>query len=142
VLEFGDATYSRRYGGDRVIHRDVANVSDEDYRHSTFLVDLTKPNDLPSAAFDCVIFTHCLQFMFDSRAALQTLDHIIKPTGVLLAAVSVNGKLTSGHSAYEHFWSFAPQTIEQLLTECFAPASSISVQAYATFLRLSARSKG
>ena len=36
-------------------------------------------------AFDCIIFTQTLHFIYDVRLAIQTLHRILKPGGVLLA---------------------------------------------------------
>src|SRR5580765_368544 len=59
VLEFGDATYTKRFGGHRVTQGDVMNI-DPSFPSSTFVGDLAEAdNILPSAAFDCVIFTQC-----------------------------------------------------------------------------------
>jgi SAM-dependent methyltransferase len=83
VLEVGDNSYAKRFGGERVRQSEVLNVAAGNPQ-TTFVADLAQANDVPSAAFDCVIVTHTLQYIHDARAALQTLERILKPGGLLL----------------------------------------------------------
>src|SRR5437867_552274 len=72
VLEIGDNTYTRRFGGDRVVVSDVLHVS-EGNPLATFVGDLTMADHIPSEAFDCIIVTQTLQLIYDVPAALATL---------------------------------------------------------------------
>ncbi|MDP2660390.1 MAG: methyltransferase domain-containing protein, partial [Dehalococcoidia bacterium] len=84
VLEIGDDTYTRRFGGDRVAKSDVLHFQ-QGNPGATIVADLTCANHIPSESFDCIILTQTLQFIYDVRAALATLSRILKPGGVLLA---------------------------------------------------------
>ena len=54
VLEIGDATYTRRYGGDRVTRSDVLHVADAG-PDVTIVADLADGRGIPEDSFDCVI---------------------------------------------------------------------------------------
>jgi len=84
VLEFGDDSYTRRFGSDRVTTRDVLNYL-YPTEETTFLADLVSAPEIPSGMFDCVICTQTLRLVRDARAAIRTLHRVLKPGGVLLA---------------------------------------------------------
>lgn len=84
VLEMGDRIYTQKYGGRRVTQSDVL-FPRAGKPGVTIVDDLQTGNNLPSDAFDCVVFTQTFQLIYDSRAALQTLHRILKPGGVVLA---------------------------------------------------------
>jgi SAM-dependent methyltransferase len=86
VLEIGDATYTHRFGGSRVIQADVLHI-DPDAPGVTFVGDLADGSMLPDAAFDCIVLTQTLHLIFDHMAALRTLERILAPGGVLLLTV-------------------------------------------------------
>src|SRR5919106_1942688 len=72
VLEIGDATYTRKFGAERVTKSDVLHIA-ESRPQVTILGDLTRADHIPSDAFDCVILTQTLQVIYDLPAALRTL---------------------------------------------------------------------
>src|SRR5262249_27189682 len=84
VLEIGDDSYTRSFGADRVIRRDVLSVVDTNPR-ATIIGDLSNAPHIASNTFDCIILTQTLHLIYDVRAALATLHRILKPGGVLLA---------------------------------------------------------
>src|SRR5690606_18275839 len=66
VLEVGDDTYTRRFGGEHVTKRDVLHVVEGNPR-ATFVGDLSDAPGLPSDAFDCIILTQTLHLIYDVR---------------------------------------------------------------------------
>jgi hypothetical protein len=87
VLEIGDDRYTRRFGGDRVVRSDVLHVR-SDNPAATIIADLTHAEHIPSTAFDCLIITQTLQYIYNIRPAVGTLHRILKLNGVLLATFS------------------------------------------------------
>ena len=71
VLEVGDATYTRRFGEDRVTRSDVLHV-DPDAPQATIVADLADAAHIPADNFDCIILTQTLHLIFDVRAAVAT----------------------------------------------------------------------
>ena len=120
VLEIGDATYSRRYGGSNVNHQDVLHVSGSP--ESTIVGDLEVNGTLPEQAFDCIIFTQTLQLIFDVQAALIQLQSSLKPGGVLLLTVPGITPVDRFDWSDGWYWSFTRKSVERLLGETFGPA--------------------
>ena len=128
VLEIGEDTYTRRFGGARVERIEVLHVKDGNPQ-ATIVADLTRADHLPSNTFDCVVFTHTLQFIYDVRATLQTLHRLLKPGGVLLATAHGIGKLSrSDMEQWGEYWRFTRQSAQRLFGEVFGP-SQITVEA-------------
>lgn len=133
VLEVGADMYTRRFGGERVSVSDVLHVSDSK-AGVTIVADLTQADQLPADAFDCVILTHTLQFIYDSSTALKTVHRILKPGGVVL--VTVPG--ISAISRYDcdrwgEFWRFTTLSLARMLEEAF-PGGDVQVEAHGNVL--------
>ena len=126
VLEIDANDYTHRFGGDRVVQSDVLHISE--MRPGVTLVgNLTSADHLPSNAFDCVILTQTLQFVYDVRAAISTVHRILKPGGTALVTVPGLSKLTDGPWGY--FWLFTSLSADRLFRECF-PGGEIDVRGW------------
>jgi hypothetical protein len=55
--------------------------------HATVVADLTRGDVVSPRIFDCIISTQTLQFIYYVCSAIETLHRILKPGGVVLAAV-------------------------------------------------------
>jgi hypothetical protein len=84
VLEIGDDSYTRRFGGGRVSRSDVLNF-DAGVPGTTIAGDLAHLPQIPAGTFDCVVLTQTLQLIYDVEAAVRTIHRILRPGGVLLA---------------------------------------------------------
>lgn len=119
VLEIGERTYTRRYGGERVTASDVLHVA-EGNPQATLVGDLADAPQIPDDTFDCIILTQTLQYLFDARAAVRTLHRILRPEGTLLLTVPGITPVPSGSQwGYTWYWSFTPLAVERLLAESF-----------------------
>jgi SAM-dependent methyltransferase len=125
VLEIGDDTYTRRFGGARVTRCDVLHV--EPVPVATFVGDLTGADHLPADAFECVILTQTLHLIYDARAALTTVHRILKPGGRLLATVPGISQLSDDQWRAYWCWSFTSRSVRQLLAETF-PEGDVIVE--------------
>ncbi len=132
VMEVGDDSYTRRFGGDRVERRDVLHIS-EGHPQATIVADLASADHIPSDSFDCLILTQTLHLIYDARAAIATAHRILKPGGVLLATVP-------GISQIDHYdwgsawhWSFTALSAERMFGEAFQ-AGNFKVETYGNVL--------
>jgi SAM-dependent methyltransferase len=135
VLEIGDDFYTRQFGGGRVEVSDVLHVTEGNPR-ATIVADLTRADHVPSDAFDCVVFTQTLQFIYDVRLAIQTLRRILKPGGVLLATVPGIGRMLDPSQDQwdtHYYWAFTPPSVRSLFEESF-PAANVEVEAHGNVL--------
>ncbi len=136
VLEIGDDAYTRQFGGDRVIRRDVLHVSAADPL-ATFVGDLTHADHLPSNAFDCFILTQTLHLVYDVRAALRTIYRVVKPGGVVLATLPGISQISNDQWADYWCWSLTVLSAQRLFEEFF-PTTHVKVEAYGNVLAATA----
>lgn len=129
VLEFQNDEYASIVGGSAITKLDILHIDDTNPR-ATLIADLTKPNDLPSDAFDCVICTHVLHIIPDFASALRDLHRVLKPGGTLLVAVPLISMYEPG---YSELWRFTPEGLRTALAGAFAP-DRIEVAAYGNSL--------
>jgi SAM-dependent methyltransferase len=133
VLEIGDDTYTRRFGGDRVARSDVLHVQEGNPK-ATIVADLTCADSIPSDTFDCIIFTQTLQFIYDVRAAIRHLHRILKPGGVLLATFPGISQISRyDMDRWGDYWRFTTLSARMLFEEVF-PSGNVTVRAYGNVL--------
>jgi len=133
ALELGDDTYIRRFGGNRVTRTDVLGVVDGE--GITIVADLSNADHIPTDSFDCIIFTQSLQMIYDMKAALRSLNRILKPGGVLLLTSHGISKIGRrlGKDDWGEYWHLTSQSLEKLLDETF-PNADISLDSYGNVL--------
>ena len=124
VLEIKEPLYTHRFGGDRVTKSDVLHVEPGN-PHATLVADLTQAEHLSADTadtFDCIILTQTLPFIYDVKAAVNTLHRILKPGGVLLATVPGISQISSEDmERWGQYWCFTTRSMEQLLATVFFP---------------------
>ena len=133
VLEVGDDVYTVRFGGERVTKSDVLHVTEDNVR-ANIVADLTQAEQIPSDAYDCIVLTQTLQFIYDMRKAIQTLYRILKPNGVLLVTLSgINRISRYDMDRWGEYWRFTSLSASRLFEEVFPP-SRVTVQGYGNVL--------
>lgn len=118
VLEVGDASYCRRFGGGAITHQDVLHVS-SDAPEATLIGDLAQPGVLPEQAFDCMVLTQTLHLIYDMRAALRQTWRALKPGGVVLLTVPGITQMDRGEWNSTWSWSLTPYSARRLAEEFF-----------------------
>lgn len=114
VLEVGDNSYTKQYGGNRVIKSDVLHVK-EGSPGATIIGDLSHAPQIPDNIFDCLILTQLLVVIFDLQATVATIHRILKPGGVALITVPGISNIDKGEWRDNWMWSFTPNSLRQLL---------------------------
>lgn len=140
TLEIGNASYTKRFGGDRVEQIDVLHVA-EDNPHATIVGDLTHAAQIPSNAFDCVILSQTLHLIYDLPQAMKTIYRILKPGGVILATVPAITQIAEDQSAECWYWSLTRLSASKLFAEVF-PLENIKVAGYGNVLAATAFLQG
>jgi SAM-dependent methyltransferase len=136
VLEIGDDRYTKRFGK-QVERSDVFNFSDVS-PGVTIVGDMTREEDMPPDAFDCIICTQTLLVIYDFRAAIRTLAHGLKPGGVLLMTNPGISRLCRPDvDLWGDYWRFTTLSMRRLLEEVFPP-EQVRVEAYGNVLSASA----
>lgn len=122
VLEADDDGYSRRFGGTRVEHQDILAI-DHSSAGATIVGDLRRPGLLPAKAFDCIILTQTLQYVFDPPGAIGQLRQALKPGGALLLTVPGVAPISLDAWRDSFYWRFTANSVQRLLVDAFEPAS-------------------
>src|SRR5438046_1956258 len=112
VLEFGEPLYTNMFGNDRVLQSEILDVTEGS--DATYICRLEEGDELPSEAFDCVIFTQTLQYIYEVRAGLRTLHRILKPGGTVLATVPGITRICHEQYSDSWFWSFTAASARRL----------------------------
>ena len=120
VLEVGDDSYSKRFGGERISRQDVLDVR-HDHDHATIVGDLSQPGILPEQAFDCIILTQTLHLIFDLEGAVSQLHHALRPQGILLLTVPGVSSVDRSEWASSWLWSFTEPSLSRVLSGPFEP---------------------
>ena len=136
VLEIGDDAYTRKFGRENVIKRNVLNIS-ADSPGSTVVGNLTQADHIPSESFDCIILTQTLHLIYDFRAALQTIRRILKPEGVVLATFPGISQISNDQWGSCWCWSFTALSAQRMFEEVF-PEENIFVQTFGNVLTATA----
>ena len=136
-LEFHDPGYVRSYGGRRPSQIDVLDLSEEN-RHATIVADLTKPNDLPSHTFDCIVCVHVLHLVYEADVFTKELHRLLAPGGTLLLAVPGTSMIDPDWTEYRRWTGLGVQT---LLRQFFNPFNII-VETFGNSLAAAAEMRG
>ena len=132
VLEIGDDSYTRRFGGARVSQRDVLHIK-EGHPGATIIADLSRGDGIPSGVFDCIILTQTLHLIYDVPAALSTVARILKPGGVVLTTVPGITQIDHGEWRTSWYWAFTTLSVRRRFEEVF-PAPNVTVETYGNVL--------
>ncbi len=119
VLEIGDDTYTRRFGGTRVTRRSVLHAEPGNPR-ATLVGNLETGDGVPSDTFDCVILTQTLQHTYDVRAAVESVYRCLRPGGVVLATVPGISQISRyDMDRWGDFWRFTTLSAGRLFGDVF-----------------------
>jgi SAM-dependent methyltransferase len=134
VLEVRDRSYTMRFGGERVVQSDVLHKVPGN-PDATIVADLEAvPPGLPAEAFDAIICTQTLQFIYDVKTAVATLYRSLKPGGVLLITLPTISQI-SRHDMEQwgDYWRITSLAVQLLLQEQ-CPDAAVEVDAYGNVL--------
>lgn len=121
VLEVMDDRYTRRFGS-AITSSSVLDV-DGSNADATLVADLQEPSAFPEDAFDCVLLTQTLQFVYDLPAAARSLHRMLRPGGVCLITVPAVSKRDRGREQSREYWRLLPDALHRLLGDVFGPGA-------------------
>lgn len=128
VLEFGDDTYARKFGGTKATKVDVLHLTADNPR-ATIVANLESGRNIPSNTFDCILCTQVLHCIFEVHAAVRTLYRVLKPGGVVLVTDAGIQRVDSVDLANEEeYWRFTSLALRRLFEEVF-PQDHVEVDA-------------
>jgi SAM-dependent methyltransferase len=136
-LEFSDPGYVTRFGERRPSRIDVLDMTSEN-PNATLVADLTKPNDMPSDAFDCIVCVHVLHLVYEADAFTRELHRMLAPGGALLVAVPGTSMIDPNWTEFRRWTALGIET----LFRQFFPSSAIHVESYGNSLAAAAEMRG
>ena len=132
VLEVGDDSYTRRFGGDAVTDAEVLHLYGGNPQ-ATYVTDLASGEGLPDDHFDCLVLTQTLHLVYDVPAALRTAYRVLRPGGVLLTTFPGISQRSDDEWAAYWCWAFTSLSATRLFHECFPPAG-VTVESHGNVL--------
>jgi SAM-dependent methyltransferase len=137
VLEIGDATYTRRFGGKRVARSDVLHAT-ADNRRATLVGDLASGRGIPESAYDCIILTQTLLCIYDVKSAVANACRALKPGGVVLATVPGISQISRyDMDRWGDFWRFTSRSARRLFADVLGD-DNVNVASYGNVLAATA----
>ena len=137
VLEIGDATYTRRFGGKRVARSDVLHAT-ADNRRATLVGDLASGRGIPDSAYDCIILTQTLLCIYDVKSAVANACRALKPGGVVLATVPGISQISRyDMDRWGDFWRFTSRSARRLFADVLGD-ENVEVASYGNVLAATA----
>ena len=119
VLEVGDATYTRQFGEQRVLQSDVLHAVAGN-RKATIVGDLETGSNIPTGAFDCMILTQVLPFLYDVRGAVNAIHQSLRSGGVALATVPGISQISRyDMDRWGDFRRFTTLSVTRLFSDAF-----------------------
>jgi SAM-dependent methyltransferase len=120
-------------GGGKVTQSDVLDVRPE-HKAATIIGDLVTGVGIPVDAFDCIILTQTLNFIYDVRSAVRTVYRSLKPGGTVLVSVPGIAQIIPDEMSYcGDYWRFTSLCLLRLFQEQF-PADCITVESHGNVL--------
>jgi len=137
VLEVAEDTYTTWYGGERVTHSDVLYAAPGNPA-ATIVGDLTTGEGIPAGAYDCIILTQTLPFIYDVAAAVRGTRTALADGGVILATVPGISQISrEDRRDWGDYWRFTIDSARRLFTDVYRE-SNVEVRAHGNVLVASA----
>ena len=137
VLEVGEPRYTLQFGDDAVRHSDVLHATPGN-PYATLVGDLCTGDAIPEEAYDCIILTQVIPFLWDVPAALGNVFKALKPGGTLLiTAPGISQISRYDADRWGDFWRFTSFSMRRLLEASYAP-SCLTVCAFGNVLAATA----
>jgi SAM-dependent methyltransferase len=135
VLEIGDSRYTDRFAA-HVTKGDILDINPAN-EAATLVADLTLPEQLPEAEFDCFLLIQTLQYVFDVAAAVTAAHRLVRSGGIVLATVPAVSRIPESVGVDGDYWRFTAASTRRLFATAFG-ADAIEVRTYGNVLSAAA----
>lgn len=126
VLEVQERTYTDWFGTG-VDQSDVLHAA-EGNPEATLVGDLTTGEGIPQGAYDCIILTQTLPFIWDVRAAVHGTRTALRPGGTLLGTVPGISQISREDMRdWGDWWRFTSASAKRLFDEEYG-ADNVEVE--------------
>lgn len=134
VLEAGcDPDYATRFGGSRVTTKHVLYPV-PGLPGGTLVANLETGEGLPAEAYDCMILTQVLQFIYDMPAAVRHSHAALREGGVVLATFAGISQISpEDMKSWGEYWRPTDAAARRLFADVFG-AENVQVEAFGNVL--------
>ena len=133
VLEVADSGYTDYLGEGEVTQVDVLHAT-EHLPWVTLVGDLVTGEGIPRDAFDCMVLTQTLQFVYDVHAAVRTVRDCLVPGGVALVTLAGISQISQyDRQRWGDYWRFTADSARRLFADVFGE-QQVEVVAYGNVL--------
>ena len=141
VLEIGDDSYTRRFGGRLVTRSDVLHAVPGNSA-ATLTGNLETGQAIPQETFSCMILTQTFPFIYEVRKAVANCYAALKPGGVLLVTTPGICQISRyDMDRWGDFWQFTSLSARRLFGEAFGD-EHVQVETYGNVLAATAFLQG
>jgi len=141
VLEIGEDTYTRLYGGSRVSRSDVLHAASGNAA-ATIIGNLETGEGVPQNCITCIILTQTYQFIYELRMAIAVSYQALASEGVLLATFPGISPLSRYDvDRWGEYWRLTTLSARKLFSEIFGEGN-VCVQANGNLFAVIAFLKG
>lgn len=110
VLEIGSNLYAYKYGRENVIRSNILKIADGNIGFAP---------ETSQNAYDCIILTQTLQFVYNLPQIIEILYRLLKPSGVILATMPGIRPDSNEKSSEKWYWNFTSSSASRLFGEQF-----------------------
>jgi SAM-dependent methyltransferase len=133
VLEVGDREYTDKFGKGQVARSEVLHAAPGNPA-ATMIGDLATGQGISDAAFDCIILTQTLTFIYDIKGAVANCHRALKPGGVVLATLPGISQISRyDMNRWGDYWRVTSLAARRMFEETFG-AGNVQVQAHGNVL--------
>jgi len=130
TLEIAADYYTVRFGGERVTRSEVLHAVPGNPA-ATLVGDLVTGKGIPGSAFDCMILTQTLPFIYDIKQSVIQIRNALRPGGVALITAAGISQM-SRHDVGVH-WRFTDASARRIFSDVFGP-ENVTVVTYGNVL--------
>jgi glycosyltransferase involved in cell wall biosynthesis len=133
TLEIAGNDYTLRFGGKRVTQSDILHAVSGNSA-ATLVGDLATGQGIPEAAFDCVILTQTLLFVYEIKDAVLQIWNALRPGGVALITVPGISQISRyDMGRWGEYWHLTDLSARQLFGDVFG-RENVQVVTYGNVL--------
>jgi hypothetical protein len=133
VLEVGDARYTSMFGGERVTRSSVLHAEGGN-PEAAIVGDLTQGLAGHEGAFDCLILTQVMPFMFDVVAATATIRELCREGATALITMPGISQVSRyDMERWGDYWRFTALSARALFADAFGD-ENVEVVEYGNIL--------
>jgi hypothetical protein len=133
VVEIGDATYTKAFGGSRVRRSEILHAV-EGNSQATLVGNLATGAGVPAGAYDCMILTQTFPFLYDVQAAAATVFRSLRPGGVALVTLSGISQISRyDMDRWGDYWRFTDASARRLFAKPFGD-SNVTIRVWGNVL--------